>query len=210
MIRNFNLPPDIVPIDEIKMNKEQANIFLRFDGFSSYYKPRKGNPEYGEGVAIIVKDTISHVILSELDKEDDQVGVKIKINNQSYNSISLYSPINQLSEITFKRYSSLGLELSIMGDLNAKTPTIGCQGLNKNGEILEEVLSLAESNLCVLNVESPTFFQFKRGFSDILNIFLYSKTLANKMFYFNVLTDHKMDSDQTDNYLEYRPINLLY
>ena len=72
------IKPDIVSIQEIKMNKEQANIFLRFDGFSACYKPRKTNPEYGGGVTIIIKDTISHVILHELNKEDNKVGLKLK------------------------------------------------------------------------------------------------------------------------------------
>ena len=57
---------DIVSIQEVKMNKEQANVFLSFDGFSTYYKPRKNNPEYWERVAIIIIDTIYHIIIPEL------------------------------------------------------------------------------------------------------------------------------------------------
>ena len=90
------LTPDIVSIQEIEMNKGQANLFPRFDGFSTYYKPRKGNPEHGGGVAVIIRDTISHVIISELGKETGQIGVKIKINIHYYNFISLYSPVNTL------------------------------------------------------------------------------------------------------------------
>ena len=74
----------------------------------------------------------------------------------------------------------MGLEILIMGDLNAKTPNIGCQGLNKNGEVLEEVLSLEENNLCVLNDESPTFFQFKSGLTEILDLFLSYTAMAKK------------------------------
>ena len=146
-------------------------------------------------MAIIIKDTISDVILPELNKADDQVWVKIKINNHSFNFISLFSPISTLREETFKKYTSLGLELFIMGDLNAKIQTIRCQGLNKNGEVLKEVQSPAENNLNVLNAESPTFFQFKSGYTEILDLFLSSTALANEMSYFKVLTEHKMDSD---------------
>ena len=39
--------PDIMSIQEVKLNQEQANLFLRFDGYNVHYKPRKLNPEYG-------------------------------------------------------------------------------------------------------------------------------------------------------------------
>jgi exonuclease III len=53
--------PDIVSIQEIKMNKEQANFFLRFDGYKVYYKPRiTGDPECGGGTSVVVKGTVDH------------------------------------------------------------------------------------------------------------------------------------------------------
>ena len=67
--------------------------------------------------------------------------------------------------------------------------------MNKNGEVLEEVLSLAEYNLCVHNNEYPTYFQFKSSYTKILDIFISSTTLTKKITHFEVLTDHKMESD---------------
>ena len=96
----------------------------------------------------------------------------------------------------------MGSQLSILGDLNAKTATVGYKGLNKNGEVLEEVLSLAEYNLFVFNNESPTYFKFKSSYTEMLDLFLSSTThmankifMANKISHFEVLTDHKMESD---------------
>ena len=35
--------PDLVSIQEIKMNQEEENLFLRFDGYLTYYRPRQKN-----------------------------------------------------------------------------------------------------------------------------------------------------------------------
>jgi len=125
--------PDIISIQEIKMNQEQANLFLRLDGYSVHYRPRNKNADFGGGTAVIVKDSIAHVAIVDLDKDLDHIGVKIVTNDFNFNLVSLYSPLNTLKFETVKKYSELGSELFILGDLNAKTRTIGCRSLDNNG-----------------------------------------------------------------------------
>ena len=54
--------PDIISLNEVKMNKEEANQFLNINNYSTYYKPRNKNSNYGGGVALIIKNTIEHTL----------------------------------------------------------------------------------------------------------------------------------------------------
>ena len=86
--------PDIVSIQEVKMNREQANIFLRFDGFITHYKPRENKAEFGGGNAIVVKNSISHTIIPNMDKVLDHLGIRVETNEFfCFNLFSLYSNI---------------------------------------------------------------------------------------------------------------------
>ena len=154
------------------MNKEQSNLFMRFDGYTVRYKPRNekyGNPEAGGGIAIIVQDSISYKEIEVLGKDLlDHVGVKVETNDLSFNLVSLYAPSNTLKVETIKKYSELGQDLFLLGDLNSKTPTVGCRSLDNNGKILDEILS-SVIDLCVLNNQEPTYFQFKSEYNEILD-----------------------------------------
>ena len=48
------IQPDIVSIQEVKMNREQENLFLRLDGFTTHYKPRDNKAEYGGGIMLLL------------------------------------------------------------------------------------------------------------------------------------------------------------
>ena len=91
------------------LNQEQANLFLRFDGYSTNYHPRKNNPGFGGRTALIVKESISHTVIAGLDKDLDHIGVRIETNDLFFNTISLYSPSNTVD--TFKKYGKLGSDL---------------------------------------------------------------------------------------------------
>ena len=186
--------PDIMSIQEVKLNQEQANLFLRFDGYNVHYKPRKLNPEYGGGVAIITRDSIANSVVVGLCDKLDNIGVRVETNDICFNLISLYAPAKTLSLDTIKKYAELDLELFILGDLNSKTPTVGCKSLDPNGKVLDDVLS-SNIDLCVLNDHSPTYFMFKSDYSEILDLMLCSTRLANKMSYFEVLNNFMMGSD---------------
>ena len=84
------IQPDIVSLQEVKMNQEQANLFLRFDGYKVYYKPRStGDLECGGGTAVIVKETVDHSRITDLDKDPDHVGIKIETVDYCFNLVSL-------------------------------------------------------------------------------------------------------------------------
>jgi hypothetical protein len=186
--------PDVMSIQEIKMNQEQANLKIRFDGYSTLYKPRKANPEMGGGVVLLIKDTIVHSEITNLSGELDNIGIRVETNDFSFNLISLYSPANTLGFDSVKKFSELGPELFLIGDLNAKTSSVGCKSKDKNGTVLDDIL-LSEIDLCVLNDESPTYFKYKSEYSEILDLMLASSNLGNKLLSFEVLDDHMMKSD---------------
>ena len=116
---------------------------MRFDGYTVRYKPRNeksGNPESGGGTAIIIKDSISYKEIEIIGKDLlDHVGIKVETNDLSFNLVSLYAPSNSLKFETVKKYSELGQDLFLLGDLNSKTPTIGSRSLDNNGKILDEI-----------------------------------------------------------------------
>ena len=74
------------------MNKEQANLCLRFD---DYNKPR----------STINRD--SRAILN-LDKDPDHVGIKVETADYCFNLISFYSPSNMLRKETILKYEKYG------------------------------------------------------------------------------------------------------
>jgi exonuclease III len=93
------------------MNQEQANLFLRFDGYKVYYKPRStGDSECGGGTAVIVKETVVHSRITDLDKDHDHVGIKVETVDFCFNLISLYAPSNSLKKETLIKYKNYGLQ----------------------------------------------------------------------------------------------------
>jgi len=72
--------PDIISLQELKLNEEEARLCLRIVGYSVYIKPRKVNPEHGGGVAVLIRSGISYSIISGLDESLEIMGIKIELN----------------------------------------------------------------------------------------------------------------------------------
>ena len=72
------------------MNQEQVNLFLSFDGYSTYSKIRIKNPEFGGGTALIVRNNINKMAIKDLDKEHDHVGLKIELEGLSLFTSKLF------------------------------------------------------------------------------------------------------------------------
>ncbi len=69
------------------MKQEQSNLFLRFDGYKVYYKPRKnGGPECGGGTAVITRDSSIPGLIKNL----DHVEIKVETSDFCFNIFSLY------------------------------------------------------------------------------------------------------------------------
>ena len=182
-------------IQELKLDQESANLNLRFDGYTVYYKPRTKNPTKGGGTAVLVKSIIPNSELTSLDNQLDNVGRKIEIKEILFYLISLYASTDTPKFETVRAYSKLDPNLLLLGDLNAKTPTVGCKTFDpKNGSVLDEILS-SNLDLILLNDQSPTYFQFKSDYTEKLDLILCSALLANKVSSFNVLSNYKMTSD---------------
>jgi exonuclease III len=116
-------------------------LFLRFDSYSVYYKPRERNPTRGGGVAILVNNSLMNRRINGLDNKLEIIGVKIETIDLSFNLISYYEPNgNELSPQAVEDFLELGPNLILVGDLNSRTSSIGCKGQNANGLILEEIL----------------------------------------------------------------------
>ncbi|RMZ96819.1 AP-like endonuclease reverse transcriptase, partial [Brachionus plicatilis] len=186
---------DIMSIQEVKLTQEEVNVFIRFSGYSTYYKPRQVNPSFGGGVLVLVKNKIGHNEISNFAVSVDHLGIKIDSNGLKLHLVSLYAPVNTLDLNLMKSYCKLEGEVLIARDLNAKTPVVGCGSLDANGRVLEEAL-VSDLDLCVLNEPNkPTYFKFNNSYSEILDLFLCSTSLANKMKSIQVLADIKMGSD---------------
>jgi hypothetical protein len=170
---------------------------LRFDGYKVYYKPRKnGDPECGDGTAVIVKETVDNSRITDLDSDPDHVGIKVKTSDFSFNIFSLYAPSNSLKKETIMKYKKHGQDVFLIGDLNSKTPSLGRRALgsDNNGKVLEEILS-SDTDLVVLNDESPTYFRFKSDYSELLDLFICPTKIANSLLSYKVMVDNMMGSD---------------
>ena len=75
------------------------------------------------------------------------------------NLISYYSPPNKtISFETINYLSNLDDPFIIVGDLNAKTPTVGCRTYDESGKVLDKILT--ELDLLIMNDKTPTYHKF--------------------------------------------------
>jgi exonuclease III len=187
--------PDIISLNEIKLNKENANSTLNFTNYKTYYKPRIKNSESGGDVALIVKDTLDHVesnILTNLNLETQEI--KIRAGHSETIIVTYYNPPNsKLSKELFHTLNSTKFNYIVCGDLNAKSSVICCyhDDVSKfnNGKILEEIL--AECSCQVINNKDATFHRMYSGrndYFDILDLIMCSPFAASKLSYFNVMS----------------------
>ena len=59
------------------------NLFLSFDGYSTYSKIKIKNPEFGVGTDLIVRNNIHKIIIKELDSDCNHVNLKIELKGFS-------------------------------------------------------------------------------------------------------------------------------
>ena len=81
--------PDIMSLNEVKMNHEEANYYLNFNNYKTFHKPREKNSRYGGGVALIIKNSIDHTesnILEHLNLETKEI--KISTTNCNFTIVT--------------------------------------------------------------------------------------------------------------------------
>ena len=186
------MPPDIVMLNEIKLDSIVSNDYLDFPGYNSISKPRN---RYGGGVAILVRQSLNYSEDHSLDLLNlELVSINLKLVGKEVKLVSLYNPPNkELSVELFKELSKVG-SFILGGDLNSKNTDFGCKENNKNGAILGELLN--EFGYSLLNNRQPTFFQVNRNYSEILDLFITTPDIASKTDRFAV----DIEFDFSDHY----------
>ncbi len=190
--------PDIVSLNELKMSEETANLMMRFDGYASYFKVRN---KHGGGVAIIIKILIPHVQILNLNPDMEIVGVTVNLKKSKFDVYSLYNPPSVLIPYDFfiNLFESK-IDFVLVGDLNSKAISLGCKQYDRNGKVIEKILS--DTDFVVHNNSCPTFRRerTKTGsdaevYEEILDLCLSSGSLSNQLFEFKVLLSNDMTSD---------------
>lgn len=200
-LENFlnNFKPDIISLQEIKINEEKARMYLNFPGYNTFIKTRSVNPEWGGGVAILIRSWIPHSPITDLDDSLEMIGLKIELKEVCFDFFSFYSPPNQV--IPYEFFSSLEVrkvKFILVGDLNSKSESIGCKSQDPSGSVLDKILT--DTSIIIHNDQTPTYYQFRgenrtEQYSEILDIVMSSCILANKIVGYEVLVDQNMESD---------------
>jgi exonuclease III len=152
--------PDIMCLNEVKLDENKANFFLNFINYVTIYKPRQINSNYGGGVAMLIRSNLDFVETSIFNNlKLEIVEIKIKLAQRDCHVLAYYNPPNsELSEIVFKTLSDTNSNYIICGDLNSKAHSIGClNNENANGKILEQIL--VNFNGQIINNIEPTYHQ---------------------------------------------------
>jgi exonuclease III/phage gp16-like protein len=182
--------PDILCLNEVKLDENRANCFLKFTNYTTIYKPRPINSNHGGGVAILIKsdlDIAETNIFSNLKLEI--VEIKIKLARRDCYILAYYNPPNvELSEVVFKTLSNANFNYIVCGDLSSKTHSIGClNDENEYGKNLEQIL--VNYNGQVINKVEPTYFQSGTLYKEMLDLIICSPLLASTLSSFRVLKD---------------------
>jgi hypothetical protein len=186
--------PDIISLQEIKLTNENANYEIRFDGYSTYHRLRSVNPDKGGGVAFLVSDKLNHC--SFFDDDDylsnlEIVGITIEVDSFKLHLFSYYNtPTDLLDYALFMKLNRLSENFLIVGDLNSKTPVVGCQSLNSSGRVLEKILM--DTELVVFNNNLNTYHQFGSEYEEILDLIIGSGSLVGNVLDFEVLNDQSL------------------
>ena len=203
-----NTKPDIMSLQEIKLDKEVANLRLNFRGYSTYIRTRESNSNKGGGVAILIRSGIPHTPILDLTDNLEIVGLKITINEVSFDFYSLYSPPSII--LPYEFFCNLEAEKTdfiVVGDLNSKSKSIGCKSQHSSGDVLDRILD--ETSFIIHNNRKSTYFQHQAAlrensaqYNEILDLVISSENFSNKIIKFEVLNDYRMESDHSPIYFE--------
>ena len=185
--------PDILSLNEIKLNDQEANYYLRFKGYSTYFNCRKKG---AGGVALLVRNETDHHKINEFDYLNLEIEtVSVRIGSSNVLIASYYNPPDKiLQELLFLELEKKHKNYIICGDLNAKSELINCRSHNSNGNILVQILS--NSNAILLNSnDEPTYFSYSGSNCELLDRFVGSSSLANLVTNYEVVTNSPLLSD---------------
>jgi exonuclease III len=81
--------PEIMSIQETKLTDENANLRLRFSGYTMNHRQRAKNPSQG---GILVKEGITHTLVDNLNLDDELLGIHVEYGKTKFNFFNIYNP----------------------------------------------------------------------------------------------------------------------
>jgi hypothetical protein len=164
-------------INETKINEKEEFLYYDFN-FNCIFKSRN---TFGGGVAFIVNKNINFILINNLDKFNSEcLCIKLLIEDREIHLIFYYNPPSSAVNIEMLEYIEKNFNYYIIcGDLNSKNQAFGCKVNNENGINLNKFM--IESNSILLNDFEPTFYRDYAEYSEILDLFLCSNNLFNKI-----------------------------
>jgi len=162
-----------------------------------YHKQRKLKPDFGGGVALLVKEGITHTLVDKLIQDSEVIGINVDYGKTKFNLFTYYNPPNlTLDKSVLQTLVNLEDDLILVGDLNARAKSFGCKRYNESGLVLEEFLVDEEVILC--NDHSQTYLTFKpeKGYSEILDLVLTTTNISSRVIRYQALEQYTMGSDQ--------------
>jgi len=191
----FQFQPDILCINELKLNDEQCNDRLYFKNYTFIFKTRKINPEKGGGVAVLIRQNLifekTDLYLNNEDLE--YLCINITLKKSILTVVSYYNPRNLSTEL-FDKLASQKNDILIIGDLNSKSTAFGCKSGNDDGLVLEKIL--LKHSFIIANNKEITHIPFQQDHQpDILDLAITSPGLGRKVSDFEVISNHSMQSD---------------
>lgn len=193
--------PGIVLLNEIKLNQEEANHYLKIGGYSTLVKVRKKG---AGGVAILVKDGLSFQEETGFSKfKLELLSIKVRVFNFDLHVFSLYNPPGDKDNLfPFELVREISDKCPVFilgGDLNAKSESFGCRSANSHGQALEECLEKFSISL-VKNTESTFHRSYMKDgemyfYDEILDYFMCSSNILHRITNLSVLNESNMLSD---------------
>ena len=136
--------PDIISIQEIKLNTNLANFKVRFNNYSTHLYTRDRGSDRGGGIAVLIKNQIAHSQITIPETNLEMIGLNLFISENTIKFFSYYNPPGKkISREFFEKYFDKKQNFILVGDLNSKTPIVGCKSSNPNGHILEKFWRIA-------------------------------------------------------------------
>lgn len=167
--------PDVVSLNEIKLNEFEVNYYLNFENYITLYKLRNKNPHCGGEVVLLVKETLNPTNLSIFDEfvTDEVICAHIMVENKKTFVISYYVPPNCIPNVElFNKIDQNGYEFIICGDLNSSHKCFGSKRNNNNGEILVNIIN--QTGGVVIFNGFPTYNKFSSEYKEVLDLFIVS------------------------------------
>ncbi|GFX27299.1 probable RNA-directed DNA polymerase from transposon X-element [Trichonephila clavipes] len=160
----------VIAVQETKLKESTA---LKVKGLNIFRVDRKSKS--GGGLAFFVRDINYQRIEYPTDWSDLEVqGIRIQWRGKPLDIINVYHPPNH-KPLPTALSNLLNKTSIIVGDLNAKHPSLGCSCSNARGEELLQLLNDTES--MILNDGTHTFTSYSYNTSAALDIAISSSEL---------------------------------